>query len=325
VSSSAITGPLLSDVSRSADGSAAAPSWSFQNSPTMGFYRVSANVLGLSTAGVQRMVVDASGNVGIGTASPADKLEVSNGTTDASNGLAIRSGRYLNAGQEGPQVRFYSDNQTSWTGTREVARIGVLATSADHRTGSIAFYTKGASGDVAPTERMRIDASGNLGLGVSSLITGSTNGIWLGLTSGTRRFGASTTGSFNQIEFWTTGFAGAINTSGTSTTYTSASDYRLKENVQPIVHALEKVAALKPVTYKWKVDGSEGEGFIAHELAEVCPAAVVGEKDAVNEDGSISAQGIDPAKLVGLLTAAIQELSAKNDALEARLAALEAK
>ena len=99
-----------------------------------------------------------------------------------------------------------------------------------------------------------------------------------------------------------------------------------------MVAALSKVAALKPCTYKWKADGSEGEGFIAHELAEVCPAAVTGEKDAVNEDGSIKVQGIDPSKLVGLLTAAIQELSAKNgeqssriEALEARLAALESK
>ncbi len=82
--------------------------------------------------------------------------------------------------------------------------------------------------------------------------------------------------------------------------------------------ALAKVAALKPCTYKWKSDGSDGEGFIAHELAEVCPDAVVGEKDAVNEDGSIKPQGIDTSFLVATLTAAIQELTARVQALEAK-------
>jgi hypothetical protein len=82
-------------------------------------------------------------------------------------------------------------------------------------------------------------------------------------------------------------------------------------------------AADKPVTYTWKADGSVGQGFIAHELQEVVPDCVTGEKDAVNEDGSIKPQGIDTSFLVATLTAAIQELSAKNDALEARVAALE--
>jgi hypothetical protein len=81
--------------------------------------------------------------------------------------------------------------------------------------------------------------------------------------------------------------------------------------------ALAKVALLKPCTYKWNADGSDGEGFIAHELQEVCPDAVTGEKDAVNEDGSIKAQGIDTSFLVATLTAAIQELKAEFDAYKA--------
>jgi hypothetical protein len=72
------------------------------------------------------------------------------------------------------------------------------------------------------------------------------------------------------------------------------------------------------VTYDWKVDGSDGEGFIAHELQSVIPHSVFGEKDAVNKDGSIKPQGVDYSKVVVHLVAAIQEL-------EARLAALEAK
>jgi hypothetical protein len=77
------------------------------------------------------------------------------------------------------------------------------------------------------------------------------------------------------------------------------------------------VAALNPCTYKWKADGCEGQGFIAHELQDVCPDAVTGEKDAVNEDGSIKAQAIDTSFLVATLTAAIQELKAEFDAYKA--------
>ena len=79
----------------------------------------------------------------------------------------------------------------------------------------------------------------------------------------------------------------------------------------------------KPVTYKWKVDGSTGQGFIAHELQAVVPDCVVGEKDAVDAEGNPQYQGIDTSFLVATLTAAIQELKATVDAQAARIAALE--
>ena len=111
--------------------------------------------------------------------------------------------------------------------------------------------------------------------------------------------------------------------------------------------ALAKVTLLKPCTYKWKSNGLDGQGFIAHELAEVMPDCVVGEKDAMrdeeyevsaaipailDEDGKevtpaieavtatrsvISPQGIDTSFLVATLTAAIQELKAEFDAYKA--------
>ena len=89
--------------------------------------------------------------------------------------------------------------------------------------------------------------------------------------------------------------------------------------------ALAKVSALKPVTYKWKSDGSDGQGFIAHELAEVVPDAVTGEKDAVDADGKPQYQGIDVSFLVATLTAAIQEQQAIITDLKARVEALENK
>jgi hypothetical protein len=108
----------------------------------------------------------------------------------------------------------------------------------------------------------------------------------------------------------------------------------MKENVQPMTSALSKVVLLKPVTYKWKEEfgGKDGQGFIAHELQEVFPEAVVWEKDAVDEKGDPKYQGVDTSYLVATLTAAIQELKAINDtqaatitALTARITALENK
>jgi hypothetical protein len=123
---------------------------------------------------------------------------------------------------------------------------------------------------------------------------------------------------------------GSITTNGTGVTYGTSSDYRLKENIAPMTGALAKVSLLKPVTYKWKSNGSDGQGFIAHELAEVVPDCVQGEKDAVDADGKPVYQGIDTSFLVATLTAALQETKALIDtqaatinALTARIVALE--
>jgi hypothetical protein len=83
--------------------------------------------------------------------------------------------------------------------------------------------------------------------------------------------------------------------------------------------ALAKVLELNPVTYTWKVDGSDGQGFIAHELQEVAPYAVSGEKDGEQM------QGVDYGKITPLLTAALQEAIAEIQSLKARVAELEAK
>jgi hypothetical protein len=125
------------------------------------------------------------------------------------------------------------------------------------------------------------------------------------------------------VRFYVTGTqVGKIETNGSSTSYVTSSDYRLKEDIAPMTGALAKVALLKPVTYKWKSNGSASEGFIAHELQEVCPDAVSGEKDALNKDGDIEPQGIDTSFLVATLTAAIQELNAKVDAQALEIQAL---
>jgi hypothetical protein len=123
----------------------------------------------------------------------------------------------------------------------------------------------------------------------------------------------------------TTVIGNIYNNSNTSTAYNTSSDYRLKENITPMTGALAKVAQLKPVTYKWKSNGSDGQGFIAHELAEVVPDCVTGAKDAVDADGNPVYQGIDTSYLVATLTKAIQELKTIVDAQAAEIAELKTK
>jgi hypothetical protein len=175
-------------------------------------------------------------------------------------------------------------------------------------------------------ETVRFDSSGNLLIGVTTPPTGSSNGLALaaGTLSGSQNISSSrgSTSNSQHITFANpNGQIGGINTNGTSTSFNTSSDYRLKHDIAPMQNALATVAQLKPVTYKWNADNSESQGFIAHELAEVVPDAVIGEKDAVNEDGSIKPQGIDTSFLVATLTAAIQELKAEVDSLRAQVEA----
>ena len=113
---------------------------------------------------------------------------------------------------------------------------------------------------------------------------------------------------------------------GTPLVYATSSDYRIKTDVQPIADPLDRLVALKPCRFHFTTNpsGPLVEGFIAHEVQAVVPQAVIGTKDEVDAEGNPVHQGLDQAHLVPLLTAVCQELHAKNQQLEARLAALEA-
>jgi len=158
---------------------------------------------------------------------------------------------------------------------------------------------------------------------VFSMSMGS-NG-WYASSSGTNNYwNHSVNGTVYNLRYQGSTI-GSIVINSTNVAYNTTSDYRLKENVQPLTGALARVALLKPCTYIWKSNGEASEGFIAHELQEVVPLAVSGVKDALDEEGRIKPQGVDTSFLVATLTAAIQELSAANEALTVRIAALEAK
>jgi hypothetical protein len=110
---------------------------------------------------------------------------------------------------------------------------------------------------------------------------------------------------------------GSITRSGTSTSYSTSSDYRLKENVVAMTGALDRVDQLNPSRFNFIADADTTvDGFLAHEVADVVPEAITGEKDAVNEEGNPIYQGIDQSKLVPLLVGAIQELRAEIEQLK---------
>jgi hypothetical protein len=104
---------------------------------------------------------------------------------------------------------------------------------------------------------------------------------------------------------------GRIQVTASATSYLTSSDYRLKENLIPVEGATEMLMAVPVWSYDWKKGGHSTAGFLAHELAEVLPEAVDGEKDGENM------QAVDYAKLVPLLVASIQELKAEIEQLKA--------
>ena len=118
-------------------------------------------------------------------------------------------------------------------------------------------------------------------------------------------------------------YVGGVNTNGGSITYASSSDYRLKENVEELDGGLERINGLRPVTYEWKSNGAKDQGFIAHELGDVIPEAAIGEKDAVDGNGNIVPQSIDTTKIIPHLVSAVQELTTRLEAAEARITQLE--
>ena len=275
-------------------GNVSFPSITTSGDTNTGLYFPAADTIAFSEGGAEVMRIDSSGNVGIGTASPIAPLHIVNGAASA------------------PAIYLQNGNKIGFT----------AAQSCQFGTWNGTTYT----------ENMRIDSSGNLLVGTTTQIGAEQVGISFADTTKNGlgiQVQASTSGAgFVAFRNSSGTLIGSItrNTTTNAVLYNTSSDYRLKENITPLTNALARVSALKPVQWLWKdCDGVVGEGFIAHEVQDVIPAAVSGEKDAIDGEGNIKPQGMDASYLVATLTAAIQELKVIVDAQAVEIAALKAK
>jgi len=280
----------------------------------------------LNNAQIERMRIDSDGNVGIGTSSP-DSVGVGHTTLDLKGNSASqvdRSGAIYFTRYDGTKGMYiaHSDGANVFSGLS---------------TYPMVFRTNN-------TERMRLDSDGNLlvggsnlpgtdnfpandtsGYGATILVSSTQKGRFsiLGDDECSLNVGRHS-GTGNVAQWYYSGsIVGSVSVTASATSYNTSSDYRLKEDVQPMTGACDRVLALKPVNFAWKADGSRVDGFLAHEAQEVVPESVTGTKDAIDADGNPVYQGIDQSKLVPLLTAALQEALTEITDLKARVAALE--
>ncbi len=259
-----------------------------------------------------------TGTLNIGATGSDHQLTVKNTAAGTSNDAIILIQTSSTGTTSTISGFYFGDNDSASTGQLRY----------NHSDDSMAFYTAGA-------ERVRFSSSGELALGKSGY-TASGTGVVID-DAGLIRITRSDTISNTNIQFNNNGGTevGRIATAASATSYLTSSDYRLKESIAPMTGALEKVAALKPCTYKWKSTGEMGQGFIAHELQAVVPECVVGAKDAVETLDDVDAeglkigtkevpayQGIDTSFLVATLVAAIQEQQTLIAQLQADVAAL---
>jgi hypothetical protein len=311
------------------------------------FGTYSASDLLILTSGAERMRIFSSGNVFIG-ASPSDagfRLDVA-GTGRVIGSLTINSATT-------PFLYFHSARTSGQSGY--IKDDGNMVFQKTESGGGFRFLNSSSS------VLLSIDSVGNSAFSNSVTITPPSNQVGLTVNhSGTNgaegskfnsagsglTYGANTVtidtcnygsglkivtnlwaASQQAVQFTSnTTTVGSITCNSTSTAYNTSSDYRLKENVIPIHSAIDRLNALNPCRFNFINEPTKiVDGFIAHEVQEVIPEAVTGEKDELDYDGSPKYQGIDQSKLVPLLTAALQEAIEKIKLLENRLLILENK
>ncbi len=287
-----------------------------------------SDIVAINTGGSERARFDSDGRLLIGTTSTSGISSLSDDIVIGSIGDSTDRG--LTFATSGVASIRWADS-----GDNAMGRIQ-YSNSSDTMT----FHT-------ANDTRMTLASDGNVGIGKSSSSIDVDGAIFT--TSGQNLL-ISKSGSGGKIitlnrrtnvglsiEFFRGSSVGSISHNNTSTAYNTSSDYRLKENVVTLSNAITRLKTLKPYRFNFIADkDTTVDGFLAHEVTAV-PEAITGTKDAVitqemidNNDyekerlGDILPQGIDQAKLVPLLTAALQEAVVKIETLETKVAVLEA-
>jgi hypothetical protein len=349
-----------------AAGSAAAPTITATGDTNTGIFFPAADTIAFTEGGAEAMRIDSSGNVGIGTTSPAQKLDVVGNIqarTTSDGGLFLTTAV---ADARSATIQFYKSRGSyasptdavngdsvfqilslAYSGTQYRERVSIESavdgtfTSNQQPPLRLGFYTNVANG--AASERMRIDSSGNLLVGTTTssfgssgrgniTVGGSGGAIYsyqVGSTNKAYSYHDGTDWNFQQVasgRIYMIAVGSGVYLAVNGTSWTSNSDERKKDIIEPIANGLQKVSTLRAVIGKYKTDaeGTRRSFLIAQDVQAVLPEAV----DASKPDDL----GVQYTEVIPLLVSAIKELKAINDtqaetinALTARIVALEAK
>jgi hypothetical protein len=256
----------------------------------------------------EAMRIDSSGNLYVG------------GTDAAYSGTKLITGSY-SSNLAGLSIL----NSTTGTGyllfgdgAGTAGYVGQITYS--HLNGAMAFVVDGATAQY-------IDSSRVVGIGTTTPSDNSTTCLYLKGNEhvmSIRNLSTSSSGERVSIDFLDHNGTrrGYISVDTSGTLYSTSSDYRLKNVIEPVTNGIERINKLNPVKFEWKDTGKEEEGFIAHEVDEIFGDAVGGKKDAVKEDGSIDAQTMDYGRITPLLVKAIQEQQEQIEQLKTEIQTL---
>ena len=275
-------------------------------------YDHDGNSMRFATNGTERLRIDSSGNIGIGVANPVQQSGI---------GLHINN----NGGQSRIKLSSHS-TPTADNGFDIIYETNNQVHLLNHENAALKFGANDA-------ERMRIDSSGTLMIGNTDDDPGDANTNTGIAFRANGKYFISCAADGGHVNRNSDGYimhtrrsgshVGGISVSSTNTAFNTSSDYRLKENVVDITDGITRIKQLAPKRFNFIVDADKTvDGFLAHEAQTVVPEAVTGTHNEVDDDGNAVMQGIDPSKLVPLLTAALKEAIAKIETLESEVASL---